>query len=311
MAEPSILRKRPSARARVSPSLASRAASAPPSLAESAPGSSLGTLPSARKDLAPFLGAMEELFEPQDLLRRAHVLGVVDRSRKKDLPLLVTATVLALTGPSGMQTNVRSLYHNMGGMRVALSSFYEWFYGPFCILMAELAQRAILAVQAVEKQRPELARPDGLLERLGDVAIVDSTSKLLGKLAHLWAPSTSEAHGGIKIHAITSLDSPIIQHYETTVQTTHDSKQLRADQFAPGILAMYDLGYVDHEREAAMNERGVLFLRRLKDSENPRIVKFVKLRTRATHKDVGFVMRSAMTDSSRDPSSISTRVSRR
>ena len=128
---------------------------------------------------------------------------------------------------------------------------------------------------AVEKQRPEVARPDALLDRLRDVAIIDSTSKLLGRLAHLWAPSTSQSHGGIKIDAITSLGSPIIHHYETIVQTTHDSKHLRADQFAPGTLVLYDLGYVAHEREAAMNTRGDFFFRRRKDSENPRIVKLV------------------------------------
>ena len=61
---------------------------------------------------------------------------------------------------------MRSSYHTLGGIRVVSSSVYEWLFRPFCVLrrlpMAEPAQHTILAVQAAEKQRPELARPDAM-----------------------------------------------------------------------------------------------------------------------------------------------------
>jgi len=227
---------------------------------------------------APFLGAMAELFSPEDLWKRARDLGVVERKRKLDPAKLVEATVLALCGPQGMQTSASVLYESLGGVGVARSTFYDWYDADFALLLGEIARRAIAAVKAVESAHPPEARENELLERIGDVRIVDSSSQMLSRIARHWAPSasTTKRPAGVKLHAIATLDSPIVETYSVTAQRVHDNKQLTAEAFEPGTLALYDLGYVDHARERAMYDRGVRLLRRLKSTEQPTITKVVR-----------------------------------
>ena len=95
MPESQARRKPPSACARIcspTPVATPAAHDLTVSVVEPVPSGALGTLPSDRADLASFLGAMEELFELQDLLRRAHVLGVVDRSRNAHRPMRSIST---------------------------------------------------------------------------------------------------------------------------------------------------------------------------------------------------------------------------
>lgn len=222
------------------------------------------------RELQPFFHALEELLDPDDVLALGRRFGVIERARKLDLSALVEATILALCGPEGTQTSVSLLYESLGGTPVARSSFYDWFDAELACLLGELAQRAIARVQEVEQRRRERSREDRLLERISDVRIIDSSSQVLSRLCARWSPSTSTVRpAGVKLHAIIALDSPIVHAYQISPQRVHDSKHLAATDFEPGTLALYDLGYVNHERESAMVERGVDILRRLKDSEQP------------------------------------------
>ena len=54
----------------------------------------------------PFLAAYHELFNSDDLWSAARKLGVVTRQRKVDLPALVEASVMALSGLPGSQTTI-------------------------------------------------------------------------------------------------------------------------------------------------------------------------------------------------------------
>src|SRR5690606_1817204 len=157
-------------------------------------------------------------------------------------------------------------------------TFYDWYDEEFSQLLKDLATRAIAAVKAVEEAKRDEQRGDQLLERIGDVRIVDSSSQLLSRIARHWAPSatTKKRPAGVKLHAVVSLDSPVIDTYSVTPQRVHDNKMLRADMFEPGTLALYDLGYVDHAREREMYERGVRLLRRLKRIEQPTITRVVQ-----------------------------------
>lgn len=266
--------KRPSAR-RVPPTVGATKPSAPTAQRPlSQPSASGG----GSSEQAPFLGALAELFSADDLWTRARELGVVERQRKLDPAKLVEATVLALCGPQGMQTSASVLYESLGGVGVARSTFYDWYDAEFSLLLKDVASRAIAAVKAVETAHPREQRDDELLERIGDVRIVDSSSQLLTRIARHWAPSatTKKRPAGIKLHAVVTLDSPIVDAYSITAQRVHDNHPLRADAFAPGTLALYDLGYVDHEREYEMHKRDVRLLRRLKTNEQPTITRVVQ-----------------------------------
>lgn len=221
---------------------------------------------------------MNELFDADDIVAAGRQLGVIERRRKLNLPALVEATVLTLTGPDGPQTTIFGNYITLAGGKLARSSFYEWFSTDMAVLMAELSHRAIEAVRAVERDHKVEHPETGLLARLGDVRITDSTSVLLHRWAQPWAPATSKQKrpAGIKIHGITSLDSPVPHAWSVTSQRAHDSPALDEQALAPGTLLIADLGYVDHARELRLIERGVHFLRRLKDTENPTLVRVLR-----------------------------------
>lgn len=240
------------------------------------------TEPSVEELLAslpiPFLDKFDELFGPDDIWAAGRQLGVVERKRKLDLPALVEATVLTLTGPDGPQTTIMGNYFTLSGRRVVPSSFYDWFDAAFAALLAELASRAMAAVRAVEQEMQGGPSPEGsLLARLGDVRITDGSCVLLRKLAQTWAPSTSKKRpAGIKLHTVIALGDRMPVEYHLSSQRRNDSPELDESAFEAGTLAMYDLAYVHHVREVRLISRGVHILRRLKTSENPRIVKVVR-----------------------------------
>lgn len=252
-----------------------------PNRAPAAPSGRRPRQRSVEEDLArlplPFLDKFDELFDADDIWAAGRQLGAVERRRKLDLPALVEATVLSLTGPDGPQTTIMGNYFTLSGKKVAPSSFYDWFDREFAALLAELAHRAIAAVKAVEST---MARPsfDGaLLERLGDVKIADASCMVLRKLAASWAPSTNKKRpAGIKLHAVMSLGDRTLSSYHVTEQKRHDSRELNEAALESGTLFLYDLGYLSHEREVRLIERGVDLLRRLKDSENPRILRVIR-----------------------------------
>src|SRR6266545_2458138 len=80
---------------------------------------------------APFLKAYHELFDSDDLWAAARKLGVVTRERKVDVPALVEAAVLAMSGLPGTQTTIFANYLQLMGEAIAPSSFYGRFTVPF------------------------------------------------------------------------------------------------------------------------------------------------------------------------------------
>lgn len=220
----------------------------------------------------PFLAAYHNLFDSDDLWSAARKLGAVTRERKVDLPALVEASVLALSGLPGTQMTIYAGYVEMTGQTLALSSFYDRFTQPYADLLGQLAQRAISAVRAIDESDPSLRELGALLEHFSDVRVADSTCQLLRKLAAGWAPSTSKVRpASFKIHSIISLQDQLPVEYHLSPQRDHDSPQLDTAALARNTLFMADLGYIDHERLLRLIERGVHVLMRLKENENPRI----------------------------------------
>ena len=223
------------------------------------------TLPST-----PFLASYHELFKAEDLWNAARKLGVVTRERKIDVPALVEATVLAMSGLPGTQTSAFANYIQLTGEAVVPSSFYDRFTEPFTNLMADVSRRAIAAVRAIAPEQGEALALAGLLERFGDVQAADSTCQLLKRFAAHWAPSTSpERPASFKLHAIVSLKDglPVEQH--VSPQRDHDSPQLADEALTAGTLFLADLGYVDLARLIRLKRRGVHVLMRLKKGQNP------------------------------------------
>ena len=220
----------------------------------------------------PFLAAYHKLFNSDDLWSAARKLGAVSRERKVDLPALVEASVMALSGLPGTQTTIYAHYVELTGQTLAPSAFYDRFTQPYPQLLRYIAGRAVAAVRAVDEAEPAVAELGSLLDHFGDVRVADSSCQVLRKLAAAWAPSTSkERPASFKLHAVVSLRDllPVEQHLSP--QRDHDSPQLDIKALVPGTLFMADLGYVDHGRLLYLVERDVEVIMRLKESEDPRI----------------------------------------
>lgn len=220
----------------------------------------------------PFLSAYHELFNSDDLWSAARRLGAVSRQRKVDLPALVEASVLALSGLPGTQTTIYANYVELVGQTLAPSAFYDRFTKPYADLLRELAGRAVAAVRAVDDKEPALAELGGLLDHFSDVRVADSSCQVLRKLAAAWAPSTSkERPASFKLHAVVSLKDLLPVEEHLSPQRDHDSPQLDIRALVPGTLFMADLGYIDHGRLLYLVDKDVQVLMRLKESEDPRI----------------------------------------
>ena len=82
----------------------------------------------------PFLAAYHKLFNSDDLWSAARKLGAVSRERKVDLPALVEASVMALSGLPGTQTTIYAHYVELTGQTLAPSAFYDRFTQPYAQL---------------------------------------------------------------------------------------------------------------------------------------------------------------------------------
>jgi len=219
---------------------------------------------------APFLTAYHELFDSDDLWAAARQVGVVTRERKIDVPALVEAAVLAMSGLPGTQTTIFANYIQLMGEAIAPSSFYDRFTAPFARLMADVSRRAIEAVRAVAPDDRENEEVAALLRHFTDVQITDSTCQLLQKLAEDWAPSTSpERPASFKLHAIISLKDRLPLEQHLSPQRNHDSPELDESVISKGALFLGDLGYIDQERLVRLKRRGVHVVMRLKKSQDP------------------------------------------
>lgn len=224
--------------------------------------------------------AWHELVAPDDIIEVGRRLGVIKRQRKIDLPALVAATIGAVSPVPGSETSALVNYLQLVGVgeddaKIALSSFYDRYSDEFAALMRELALRAVTRVRAAAPDDAATADLGILLKRFEDVRLVDSTCHILKRLASEWAPSTSKKRpAGIKVHTVISLrDHLPVGDVSITPQRRHDNPAAPPQTFAPGVLALFDLGYIDVARFIAMTEQGAFFVTRLKESHNPQIVR--------------------------------------
>lgn len=231
--------------------------------------------PNGRQAERPsILETWQDLVAPDEIIEAGRRLGVIKRQRKVDLPALVEATIAAMAAVPGAETTALSHYLGLVGHTVAPSSFYDRFTEEFAALMGEVAQRALAKVRACADD--ERTRDLGVLyERFEDVRAVDSTCHLLNRLAQVWAPSTSTKRpAGIKLHTVIALrDSLPVGDIQTTPQRRHDNAAMPACAIGPGVLTLFDLGYIDVRRFIDMTESGAFFVTRLKESHNPEIVR--------------------------------------
>ena len=230
---------------------------------------------SGAKTKDSLLETWRELLSPDDIIEVGRRLGVIKRQRKVDLATLVTSTIASVAPVPGAETTAMTTYFQMAPERVAPSSFYGRFTPAYAQLMRELALRAIDKVEEVSARDPSVHDYGVLLEEFDDVRIVDSTCHLVNRLAQTWAPSTSKKRpAGIKIHSVVSLaGNRPVGDVSITPQRRHDNPAAPRQAFEPGVLSLFDMGYLDVKRFIRMTYDGAFFVTRLKDSHEPEIVR--------------------------------------
>jgi hypothetical protein len=221
-----------------------------------------------------FLAQYSALVGPEEILEAGRRLGAIKRQRKVDLPKLVEATVISLSGTPGAQTSALVNYLSLTGEPLAPSSFYDRFTPEFALVMKGMAGRAVEHVRQADPKETSGRDLGALFDAFSDVRLADSTVLMLKKLAKGWAPSTSKVRpAGIKFHAVVSLHDDLPIADSLTPQRTHDNKAFPEATMEPGTLSIFDLGYIDVKRFIAAIDRGAHFLTRLKSSHNPEIVR--------------------------------------
>ena len=221
-----------------------------------------------------FLAQYSELVGPDEIIEAGRRLGAIQRQRKVDLPKLVEATVISLSGTPGAQTSALVNYLSLTGESLAPSSFYDRFTPEFAQVMKGVAGRALEHVRQADPKETTGRDLGALLEAFSDVRIADSTVLMLKKLAKGWAPSTSKVRpAGVKFHTVVSVHDDLPIADSMTPQRTHDNKAFPEATMEPGTLSIFDLGYIDVKRFIDAIDRGAHFLTRLKTSHNPEIVR--------------------------------------
>lgn len=223
---------------------------------------------------AGFLEQYGKLVGPEEILEAGRRLGAIRRQRKVDLPKLVEATIMSLSGTPGAQTTAFANYLNLTGEGLAPSSFYDRFTPELAGVMKGVAERALKHVQASDPDGMAGRDLGSLLEAFSDVRLADSTCLMLKKLAKGWAPSTSKVRpAGVKLSAVVSLRNDLPIADVLTPQRTHDNKAFPTATLETGTLSIFDLGYIDVERFIDAIGREAHFLTRLKSSHDPEIVR--------------------------------------
>ena len=148
------------------------------------------------------------------------------------------------------------------------SSFYDRFNQGTVELMKALFNRAL--AHGPLEQRTALAEALKHTDII-DVEAIDGSQITLPASANENFPSTSDAHGGIKLTAALSVLFQTINDVTLTDAKTHDRKALKLPRWMHGLLCLLDRGYADHGLWATIENRKGFFLTPLKSTSMPTI----------------------------------------
>ena len=133
---------------------------------------------------------------------------------------------------------------------------------PLSDFLRQALERALRQVVAAVPSAAEL------LQHFTAVVVGDSSViPLPDELADAWAGcggTATASRAALKLHVLWDLKSGSLKQLAVTAGTVSDAQgPLAVDQAAPGTLLVYDLGYFDVERFAALDRQQARFLSRL------------------------------------------------
>lgn len=203
---------------------------------------------------------------PESIIEQyAEKLGVVERSRKRDIVKLVYSLVLSAgSDDSGVLADAMKRYNTEARERVVRGAFYAWLDDEMASLMEQLIEEAVGYAYSLPPFLP------GILGTVEDWFIFDSeTVTLRPVLADIYPGSGSPA--AVKVHKEISVGRGCMTDYHLSPAKDHDSPHLVIDERYSNMGVLIDLGYVSFKRIRDFEKYNVTFVHRLKEGWNPQV----------------------------------------
>jgi putative transposase len=203
---------------------------------------------------------------PESMIEQhAETLGVVERTRKRDITRLVYSLVLSAgSDDSGVLSEAMKRYNTGAKKRVVRGAFYAWLDDEMADLMECLVEAAMNYGASLPVFLP------GILGGVRDWLIFDSeTVTLRDALKEVYPGSGSAA--AVKVHKELSIGRGCMTDYHLSPAREHDSPHLVVDDRYEGCGLLDDLGYVSLARIQDCETHNVKYVQRLKDSWKPKV----------------------------------------
>ncbi len=212
----------------------------------------------------------QSTFDANEVLRQARSLGAVTRLRDiHPMHFVASLAACAMGDEERSIASARREYGAISGCPPEESSFYARFTAPMASLVESLVHEGFSSCNRHERKALAAALKG---TGLSDVQAIDGTQVTLPAGAAEEFPSTSDAHGGVKLTAVLSVLFQTVDKVTYCDARTHDRKALRLDRWLHGRLLLMDRGYYDHALFKSIENRRGHFLVPLKSTVKPRIV---------------------------------------
>jgi Transposase DDE domain len=196
-----------------------------------------------------------------DLARRC---GVVRRQRKFTGQTLLRVLVLTLLRQPGATTADFLATATTLGLDVSATALARrWQAGqPLIDFLRQALERALQHTVASQPAAADLLRRFTAVF-LGDSSVIPLPDELAGAFAGCGGPAGT-GRAALKLHVLWDLKTGRLEQLHVTAGRAGDAHgPIAVGQAAPGTLLVYDLGYFDVERFAALDRHRARFLSRL------------------------------------------------
>ncbi|MFQ3320182.1 MAG: putative transposase, partial [Natronomonas sp.] len=203
------------------------------------------------------------LFPSEFLEEHAEELGVVERDRDLQIPVLVWALVFGFAaGESRTLAGFRRSYNSTADETISPGGFYQRLTPTLAAYLRDLVETAL----------GEVAVPDAVdadIDRFRDVMIADGTVLRLHEFLSDEYEGCHEGQAGAKLHLLHNATDQTIERIDVTDEKTHDSTLFKTGSWLCDRLILFDLAYFKYRRFALIDENDGYFVSRLKQNANP------------------------------------------
>jgi len=204
----------------------------------------------------------------ETLTALAREMGVIRRTRKKEIWVLVWVLLLGMSsGSRRTLTGLMESYNQYAQQMVSSSTFQGWLSAT----LARMLKRMLL--DAFQQTHTAWRIPEHLLDGFVELLAIDSTVLNLHRFLRKYYPSTQKTGAAAKLHVVINVLDASIRRLKLTGQRTNDNTPWRRlGGWVRGRLLLFDLGYYDFNLFSRIEDNGGFFVSRVKSNANPLII---------------------------------------